>query len=50
MNHTQGAITVKAALALLGLAPNATVRSPLAGATDDQVARIERALRGACLL
>lgn len=50
MNHTQGAIMVKAALALLGLAPNATVRSPLVGATDDQVALLQRALRGARLL
>jgi 4-hydroxy-tetrahydrodipicolinate synthase len=50
MNHTQGAIMVKAALQLLGLVAHRTVRSPLVAATDDQVALLERALRGAHLL
>ncbi len=50
MHHTQGAITVKAALQLLGVVAHRTVRSPLVAATDDQVALVERALRGAHLL
>ena len=50
MNHTQGAIMAKAALQLLGLVAHRTVRSPLVAATDDQVALVERALRGAHLL
>lgn len=50
MNHTQGAITVKAALQLLGVVAHRTVRSPLVAATDDQAALVERALRGAHLL
>lgn len=50
MNHTQGAIMVKAALQLLGVVARRTVRSPLVAATDDQVALVERGLRGAHLL
>ncbi len=50
MNHTQGVIMVKAALALLGVTSNTVVRSPLVGATDDQRALLESALRGADLL
>ncbi len=50
MNHTQGVIMVKAALALLGLTSNTAVRSPLVEPTDDQRALLESALRGADLL
>ncbi len=50
MTHTQGAIMVKAALQLLGVVAHRTVRSPLVAATDDQVALVERGLRGAHLL
>jgi 4-hydroxy-tetrahydrodipicolinate synthase len=37
MTRTQGAIAVKAALELLHVLPNRSVRLPLVAATDDQV-------------
>jgi 4-hydroxy-tetrahydrodipicolinate synthase len=40
MTRTQGAIAVKAALELLGLLPNRSVRLPLVAATDDQTSAI----------
>jgi 4-hydroxy-tetrahydrodipicolinate synthase len=40
MTRTQGAIAVKAALELLGLLPNRSVRLPLVPATEDQVSAI----------
>lgn len=44
MGQTQGAIAAKAAMALLGVIPNADVRLPLTVATDEQVAVIRTAL------
>jgi len=44
MGQTQGAIAAKAAMALLGVIPNANVRLPLTSATDEQVAVIRAAL------
>lgn len=44
MGQTQGAIAAKAAVALLGVIPNANVRLPLTSATDAQVAVIRSAL------
>ncbi len=41
---SQGAIRVKAALQLLGLIPERTVRPPLLDASDDEVARLREAL------
>lgn len=44
MGQTQGAIAAKAAMTLLGVIPNADVRLPLTGATDEQVSVIRAAL------
>jgi 4-hydroxy-tetrahydrodipicolinate synthase len=44
MGQTQGAIAAKAAMRLLGVIPDAAVRLPLTGATDEQVANIRAAL------
>jgi len=44
MGQTQGAIAAKAAMALLGVIPNANVRLPLTSATDEQVAVIRATL------
>ncbi|MFL6090395.1 MAG: 4-hydroxy-tetrahydrodipicolinate synthase [Aeromicrobium sp.] len=44
MGQTQGAIAAKAAMALLGVIPNAEVRLPLTRATDEQVAILRAAL------
>ena len=44
MGQTQGAIAAKAAMALLGVIPNADVRLPLTKATDEQVAVIRATL------
>lgn len=44
MGQTQGAIAAKAAMALLGVIPNADVRLPLTSATDEQVAVIRATL------
>jgi 4-hydroxy-tetrahydrodipicolinate synthase len=41
---SQGAIRAKAALQLLGVIPERTVRPPLLDATDDEVARLREAL------
>jgi len=50
MGQTQGAIAAKAAMAELGVIPNANVRLPLTPATDDQVQVIRTALKDAGLL
>ncbi len=50
MNRTQGAIMVKAALALQGAIPNPRVRSPLVEATPEQTADVRQALLAADLL
>ena len=47
MNRTQGAIMVKAALQLLGLLPERTLRLPLVAATDEQVAQLRQDLAAA---
>jgi len=47
MNRTQGAIMVKAALQLLGVLANRTMRSPLVEATDEQVAQLREDLAAA---
>ncbi|HUP99565.1 MAG TPA: 4-hydroxy-tetrahydrodipicolinate synthase [Aeromicrobium sp.] len=44
MGQTQGAIAAKAAMALLGVIPNAEVRLPLTAATEEQLAVIRAAL------
>ena len=44
MGQTQGAIAAKAAMALLGVIPNANVRLPLTSATDEQVEVIRATL------
>lgn len=50
MTHTQGAITSKAALQLLGVIEHRTLRGPLLAATDDEVAIVRHALETAGLL
>ncbi len=50
MTHTQGAITAKVALQLLGVLEHRTVRSPLPEATDDEVAIVRDGLVAAGLL
>ena len=50
MNHTQGAITAKAAMQLLGVLDNRTMRAPLLAATDEEVAIIRDGLVAAGLL
>ncbi|MFC5678368.1 4-hydroxy-tetrahydrodipicolinate synthase [Aeromicrobium endophyticum] len=50
MNHTQGAITSKAALQLLGVLDNRTMRAPLPAATDEEVAIVRDGLVAAGLL
>ncbi|MGJ9414085.1 4-hydroxy-tetrahydrodipicolinate synthase [Aeromicrobium sp. CF4.19] len=50
MTHTQGAITSKAALQLLGVLDHRTTRAPLPEATDDEVAIVRDALVSAGLL
>lgn len=44
MTHTQGAITAKAALQLLGIVSHRTMRAPLPDATDDEVAIVRAGL------
>jgi 4-hydroxy-tetrahydrodipicolinate synthase len=50
MGQTQGAIAVKAALVELGVLSSSAVRLPLVSATDEQIAVIVTALKGAGLL
>ena len=50
MNHTQGAITAKAAMQLLGVLDNRTMRAPLLAATDEEVAIVRDGLVAAGLL
>ena len=50
MNHTQGAITAKAALQLLGVLEHRTMRAPLPAATEEEVAMIRGGLVAAGLL
>lgn len=50
MTHTQGAITAKVALQLLGVLEHRTVRGPLPEATDDEVAIVRDGLVSAGLL
>lgn len=50
MTHTQGAITSKAALQLLGVLEHRTVRSPLVAATDDEVEIVRAGLVASGLL
>ena len=50
MTHTQGAITAKVALQLLGVLENRTVRGPLPEATDDEVAIVRDGLVSSGLL
>jgi 4-hydroxy-tetrahydrodipicolinate synthase len=50
MTHTQGAITAKASLQLLGQLENRTVRPPLVDATDDEITMLRDELRAAHLL
>lgn len=50
MTHTQGAITSKAALQLLGVLDHRTMRAPLPDATEDEVAMLRDALAAAGLL
>jgi len=50
MTHTQGAITAKVALQLLGVLENCTVRGPLPEATDDEVAIVRDGLVSSGLL
>ena len=45
MTRTQGVIAVKAALELMGLLPNRSVRLPLVPATEDQVSAIRADLQ-----
>ncbi|MGH3423582.1 MAG: 4-hydroxy-tetrahydrodipicolinate synthase [Nocardioidaceae bacterium] len=47
---SQGAITSKAALQMLGVIEHRTVRSPLVDATDDEISTLRDALRAAQLL
>ncbi len=50
MTHTQGAITSKAALQILGVLDHRTMRAPLPDATEDEVAMLRDALAAAGLL
>jgi 4-hydroxy-tetrahydrodipicolinate synthase len=50
MTHTQGAITAKVALQLLGVLEHRTVRAPLPEATDDEVAMVRDGLVASGLL
>ncbi|EFQ82436.1 dihydrodipicolinate synthase [Aeromicrobium marinum DSM 15272] len=50
MTTSQGAMTAKVALQLLGVLEHATVRSPLPPATDDEIAAIRAGLVAAHLL
>ena len=50
MNYTQGAITAKAALELLGILDHRTMRAPLPEATDEEVAIIRDGLVASGLL
>ncbi len=50
MTHTQGAITAKAAMQLLGVIEHRTMRAPLPAATDDEVTTVRDALVTAGLL
>ncbi|AWB92737.1 4-hydroxy-tetrahydrodipicolinate synthase [Aeromicrobium chenweiae] len=50
MNHTQGAITAKAALQLLGVLEHRTMRDPLPEATEDEVAIVRDGLMASGLL
>ena len=50
MNHTQGAITAKVALQLLGVLDHRTMRAPLLAATDEEVAIVRDGLVAAGLL
>ena len=50
MTHTQGAITAKASLQILGVLAHRTMRAPLPDATDDEVALLRDALGAAGLL
>lgn len=50
MNHTQGAITAKAALQLLGVLDHRTMRAPLPAATEEEVAIVRDGLIAAGLL
>lgn len=50
MTHTQGAITAKAALQLLGVLDHRTMRAPLPEATEDEVAIVRDGLVASGLL
>ncbi|KAA1376482.1 4-hydroxy-tetrahydrodipicolinate synthase [Aeromicrobium fastidiosum] len=50
MNHTQGAITAKAAMQLLGVLDNRTMRAPLLAASEEEVAIVRDGLVAAGLL
>lgn len=50
MNHTQGAITAKAALQLLGVLDHRTMRAPLPDATEEDVAIVRAGLVASGLL
>lgn len=50
MNHTQGAITAKAALQLLGVLDHRTMRAPLPEATEEEVALVRDGLVASGLL
>jgi 4-hydroxy-tetrahydrodipicolinate synthase len=50
MNHAPGVATAKAAMQLLGVLDNRTVRLPLVPAGDDLVARLRAELTNADLL
>jgi 4-hydroxy-tetrahydrodipicolinate synthase len=50
MTHTQGAITAKVVLQLLGVLEHRTVRGPLPEATDDEVAIVRDGLMASGLL
>jgi 4-hydroxy-tetrahydrodipicolinate synthase len=50
MNHAPGVMTAKAALELMGLLDNRTVRLPLVLADDEMVGRVHEALANAHLL
>jgi 4-hydroxy-tetrahydrodipicolinate synthase len=50
MTRTQGAITAKAALQLMGVLPTRTMRSPLVDATEDEVAQLRADLLAVGLL
>lgn len=50
MTYTQGAITSKVALQLLGVLEHPTMRAPLPGATDEEVAIVRAGLVASGLL